>query len=349
MLEPPHRDHVLRRQLTLARGAARKAWIAFREERLPLSPRWWLRALALHWHEGLSRQPASFRPGTDDDAQAQLDLSYARWLQAQKPPAVPPFDGKLTIVALVSDPRHAIDVVTSIRAQRIHAWTLWLVATPSRKSPNDLPPWPSWPDDPRMKLIAHEDLVRDNGTWLPPGDGDYVVLLDSNCLLAPDALVHVIAATRAAQPDWLYTDDDRISDAGVRSDPNLKGAFSPELAIADDYATRLAVVSRQAIDRCGGLYRDDGDAQIYDLFLRIVERGGTVTHLAEVCCHRRFAVPAVLTESHRRAARRSIAARCEDAEVVREPGVGTTFEIQRVRWPRRPQRTTIVVPTHERA
>jgi GT2 family glycosyltransferase len=340
---------VLRRQLTLARGAIRKAWTAFRERRLPLSPRWWLRALALHWHEGLGRQPASLQPGGQDDSQAQLDVSYARWLLTRKPPAAIAFDEALTIVAFVSDPRHAIDVVTSVRAQSISAWTLWFVAAPPRDSPNQLTAWPSWPDDRRIKLIEHEDIVRPDGTWLPPGDGDYVVLLDSHCLLAPDALVHIIPAIRAARPDWLYTDDDRISDAGVRSDPNLKGAFSPELALADDYATRLAVVSRQAIDRCGGLRRDCGDAQIYDLLLRIVENGGAVTHLTEVCCHRRFAVPAVLTESHRQAARRSITARCKGAEVVTGPGVGTTFETQRVRWPGAPQRTTIVVPTHDRA
>jgi len=340
---------VLRRQLTLVRGAAGKAWVAFREGRLPLSPRWWLRALTLHWREGLSRQPVETQRQADDEARAELDESYARWLRRRQPPAALLPEAALTVVALVDDPRHAIDVVTSVRAQSVDTWTLWLVAENPPESPAARQPWPSWPDDPRIHVVAHDAFAAGDSTWLPPGDGDCVVLLDSNCLLAPDALGHVAAALRAAQADWFYTDDDLISDAGVRSDPNLKGAYSPELALADEYATRLAVVSRQAIARCGGLRHECGGAQIYDLLLRIVEHGGTVEHLAEVCCHRRFAVPAVPSEQHRRAAQRSIATRCSGAEVVTQRGVGMAFDTLRVRWPGPRQRTTVVIPTRDRA
>ena len=185
----------------------------------------------------------------------QLDESYVRWLHRRQQPAALPFDTALTIVALVEDPRHAVDVVTSVRAQTVGTWTLWLIASPRPDSPSGQPPRPSWPDDPRVHEVARDTLVAGDGTWLPPGDGEHVVLLDTDCLLAPGALVHVASALRSARPDWLYTDDDCISDAGVRTDPNLKGAFSPELALADDYATRLAVVSRQAIEHSGGLRR----------------------------------------------------------------------------------------------
>src|SRR5918993_1245306 len=58
------------------RGAVSKAWTALRENRLPLSPRWWLQALLLHWRA----TRASFREaapcGSAD--RMPLDASYDR-------------------------------------------------------------------------------------------------------------------------------------------------------------------------------------------------------------------------------------------------------------------------------
>jgi O-antigen biosynthesis protein len=139
-----------------------------------------------------------------------------------------------------------------------------------------------------------------------------------------------------------------LDSAGRRSDPNLKGAFSPELALVDDYATRLAVSPRRAIVEAGGLRPGYGGAQVYELFLRVVDCGTRVAHLPDVCCHRRAAVSPVLTEEHREAANQALARRGVRAEVVSEQTRGVPG--QRVRWHQDLSRAdvTIVIPTRDR-
>jgi GT2 family glycosyltransferase len=176
--------------------------------------------------------------------------------------------------------------------------------------------------------------------------------LDADTLLAPDGLAQAMPATADALADWIYTDDDHLDDKGRRVDPNLKGDFSPELALADDYATRLAVVRRRAIEQAGGLESHCGQAQIYSLLLRIAARGGAIRHVAEVACHRLRATASVLGPHHRAAAQQLLAEHGVAASIELErrkspPG----FDLQNIVWPRdvlTDQQITILIPTRDR-
>ena len=92
------------------------------------------------------------------------------------------------------------------------------------------------PTDPRIRVVSLDKIVSADGTWLPPGTSETVVFLDAQSLLAPGALARIARMTLREPDAWIYTDDDLLDSAGQRSDPNLKGAFSPELALVDDYA-----------------------------------------------------------------------------------------------------------------
>ncbi|MBM3819130.1 MAG: glycosyltransferase [Acidimicrobiia bacterium] len=302
--------------LIAARGAMAKAWAAVRENRLPLSPRWWRQALVLHWREAR----AAGSGGT----------SYDQWLTHHQPASGDVRGPHISVAALVDEPAHVDALIDSVIQQSFEDWDLWIV--PVR-----------WRDDyERIIERRPKDLrVRLVRTWVPPAGGGSVVLLDPHSLLAPGALARV-SQTAQREPDaWIYTDDDLLDNDGRRSDPYFKGEFSPELALVDDYATRLAVAPRPAITQAGGLRPAYGTAQIYDLFLRMIESGVRVVHLAEVCCHRRAPVPAVFSEEHRQAAGESLARRGVPAAVVAGP---------RVQW-RQADATggvTIVIPTRDR-
>jgi len=331
---------------TLLRGALSKAWIAFRENRLPLSPQWWLEALSLHWQETRANlKNAEPSEGLD---RAQLDASYRRWLRhqarrkaggAQGPP--------LSLAALVDEPAHVDAVIQSVVAQSFEAWDLSLIPLRWQPEYEDIVVL----QDPRIHLVNLDNLVNADGTWLPPGRNDTVVFLDTQSLLAPGALARIARMSRREPDAWIYTDDDLLDNAGLRSDPNLKGAFSPELALVDDYATRLAASPRRAIVEAGGLRPTYGGAQVYELFLRVVERGLRVEHLADVCCHRRVRVPPLLTEEHRQAANEALARRGVRADVVPEHDDSRAVPTQRVRWHQPAPgacAVTIVIPTRDR-
>ncbi|MET0213799.1 MAG: hypothetical protein ABW292_12385, partial [Vicinamibacterales bacterium] len=333
---------------TIIRGALSKAWTAFRDNRLPLSPRWWLQALSLHWKETrVSLEAASPSAGLD---RARLDASYRQWLLAKEQCEAEEIRSPhLSIAALVDEPAHLEGVIESAISQSFDDWDLSLIPLRWRSEYEEI--LEGRHEDPRIRLVRLDNLVSADGTWLPPGTGETVVFLDPQSLLAPGALARIARMTLREPDAWIYTDDDLLDSVGRRSDPNLKGAFSPELALVDDYATRVAVSPRRAIVGAGGLHAAYGAAQIYELFLRVVDGGVRVEHLAHVCCHRRTLVPPVLTREHRQAANHALARRGVAAEVVSEEAVERGVAGQRVKWRQGDvsrAEVTIVIPTRDR-
>jgi O-antigen biosynthesis protein len=342
----------------LIRGAMMKAWLAFREGRLPLSPRWWIRAMILHWQE--SRSPSLTLHGPQPFSRQRLDESYEAWLRRAasfprtrggSPPSRAGSERSQTIVAIIDDPGHPNAVVCSLRSQADDAWRLWLAySDPTLREACAA----EAAEDDRVRLLALNAIPDSNECWLPPGDSSHVVLLDGTSILAPDAL-SMVATAIGADPDadWIYTDDDCLDDRGRRCDPYLKGEFSPALAMVDDFATRLAIVNGEAIAAAGGLRTAFGAAQLYDLLLRVTASGGRIRHYSEVCCHRRAALPPVLTALHRQAAEEVLRERVAvHATMKVEPCAPSgAFEVQRIAWNRSPHlrpAVTIVIPTRDR-
>lgn len=338
---------------SLLLGAAAKAWAALRQRRLPLSPAWWARALALHWRESTSGPaPVAKACAMDRDA---FEASYRQWLrtvhveQCRSAGATSSAEAPLIeIVALIDDTSDVGALIRTVRSQTYTMWELWLVLIAE-----PVAGLRQVEGDSRIRVLRLDEVSRGDRTWLPPGERPYVVLLDPNTILAPDALAGAAAAVSSYDgTEWIYTDDDWIDESGSRRDPYLKGVFSPALAIVDDYAARLAIVERSAIQRVGGLRGEYGEAQVYDLLWRVLHAGGRIQHLAEVCCHRTRRSPPVLGDRHRLAAERAFSAGSIPAQIRVEPSAPpAAFPLQRVQWERASVRdplVTIVIPTRER-
>ena len=116
--------------------------------------------------------------------------------------------------------------------------------------------------------------------------GDYLVSVDHDDLITPDALFEFASAICRTGAACLYSDEDKISmDGSLLFDPNLKPDFSPDLLRSHNYITHLFAVSRQLFDRVGG-YRSAYDgAQDYDLILRCTEVADQVVHIPRVLYH----------------------------------------------------------------
>jgi GT2 family glycosyltransferase len=349
---------VIRKIAKFVGGATIKLWTAFREGRLSLSPLWWFTALGLYWQElGVSGSNAPASPEPMD--RLRTDRSYRQWLDSTSREGAglgeaESRSGFLSIVALVQSASLVADVVESVRAQRFSNWGLWLIwsSAPDRRfdrSGDGLGTGPGNEQRGCVASVSLEEISGADGRWLPPGAGGAVVLLDTGTRLAPGALSQIARAVVESDADWIYTDDDLQTDDDVRSDPNLKGAYSPELTLVDDYATRLAAVRRRTIERVGGLCVDAGDAQIYDLLLRVA-RAGRVAHSPGVACHRRQTVAGTLGPRHREAAERELGRWVAATLEVNRP-LATVPLLTRVKWPAQlgaESRVTIVIPTRDR-
>lgn len=195
-------------------------------------------------------------------------------------------------------------------------------------------------------------LCDPQGFWLPPGPGEYVVLLDSTTVPTSDGPSRVTQAIINSRADWVYTDDCRRDARGEICDPYLKGAFSHEQALFDDYATRLAIGRRAAIARIGGLNVHKGEAAIHDLVLRLAASGATVHHHAEICAYRASPIAPVPSALHLHAAEQSLHADAGPAirvEVGR-PRSPLACDLPRAVWPDDAldaMTVTIVIPTRD--
>ena len=137
--------------------------------------------------------------------------------------------------------------------------------------------------DPRVRVVFRETaghIAAATNSALTIARGEFVVLLDHDDTLAPDALA-AIAEVVAREPlvDWVYTDEDKLSEEGVRVAPFFKPAWSPTLLLSCNYVTHLAAARRTLVVALGGFHSSTVGSQDYDLFLRLAERARAVAHL----------------------------------------------------------------------
>jgi O-antigen biosynthesis protein len=121
--------------------------------------------------------------------------------------------------------------------------------------------------------------------------GEYLVLLDQDDELTPDALGEVaLYMGEKPETDILYSDDDKIDSKGRRYSPQFKPDWSPELLLSYMYFSHLFVIRRHLYLELGGMRVGFEGSQDYDLALRATERSKQIGHIPKILYHWR-AVP----------------------------------------------------------
>lgn len=179
-------------------------------------------------------------------------------------------------------------------------------------------------------------------------DSDFVGVVSAGDRLAPHAAA-VLAAWLVAHPDAavVYSDEDCIDPDGRRHTPYFKPDWSPDLALVQDYATRMALFRRSALAAFAGQIRGPCRAVLIEMILRLGEEPGRILHAPFVLYHRQMkrALDRASETTLRRAANRHLARRGERGSVE------ATDAGLRVRW-RRPAPAplvSLIVPTRDRA
>jgi GT2 family glycosyltransferase len=180
----------------------------------------------------------------------------------------------------------------SVRAQSFADWELCLV--------DDASPEPhvaemlarAAAEEPRIRVQTRErngGIVAASNDALAMASGEFVVLLDHDDELHPDALAHVDEAILATpEADFVYTDEDKIDAAGHHSGPFLKPDWSPERLRTQMYTCHLAVFRRTLVEEVGGFDPGCEGAQDWDLALKVGERARAVLHVPRVLYHWRM-------------------------------------------------------------
>lgn len=225
---------------------------------------------------------------------------YREWVKRHDPPLTAAARERITqrmadlptrpafalVMPLVeAEPQRLRRAIDSARAQVYPDWVLQLVAGASTS--------------PTVRSLVEGYAAEDSRIRVVDGPlsgavdalaAGWLALLGSGDVLAEDALYQV-AEVIAHHPEvrLIYSDEDRIDDAGLRSAAYFKPDWSIDLFRSQNLFSRLGVFEVALVREAGGLPSVLDPVGEYDLALRCVERvpASAIHHVQKLLYHRR--------------------------------------------------------------
>jgi O-antigen biosynthesis protein len=182
-----------------------------------------------------------------------------------------------------------LKMLRSVRRQRFTDWEHMLVDDGS-KAPHvrgilDA----AAADDPRFRVAYRKQnsgIVAASNQALEMAEGEFVVLLDHDDMLHPDALIEVAEAIdRAPDADYVYTDEDKVDERGLHSGAFFKPGWSPERMRTQMYTCHMSTLRRSLVEEVGGFDDRYEGSQDWDLVLKVTERARRVLHVPKILYH----------------------------------------------------------------
>lgn len=136
----------------------------------------------------------------------------------------------------------------------------------------------------RVVVETHEvraNISAATNTALAVARGPFVVMLDHDDLLHPDAVAEVLDVVAREDPDVVYSDDEIEYETG-RKVVSHKPGFSLDMIRGLMYTHHLSAYRRSAIERIGGLRSAFDGSQDYDMMLRLLDHDPKVVHIPRV-------------------------------------------------------------------
>ena len=155
----------------------------------------------------------------------------------------------------------------------------------------------TYDEDPDIGLkIKYKHLEENKGISgntneaVKEAEGEYLVFLDHDDFIEPDALSETVRAIRKGA-EIVYTDEDKYDSLRDRYiSVNRKPDFNLDLLLSNNYICHMLTVKKEAVERAG-LFRPEYDgAQDHDLILRLSEivPRDRIIHVPKVLYHWRI-------------------------------------------------------------
>ena len=185
-------------------------------------------------------------------------------------------------------PAHLGSCIRSVLYQSYPHWQL-CIADDCSPNPGIRPLLDSWASaDPRISvryLPRNAGISAATNAAADQARGDYLLFLDHDDELAPEALHRFAEAINREPADLYYSDEDLIGADGRRYNIFRKPEFNAPLLLCHNYITHCVVARREQFALVGGCDPRFDGAQDLDLFLKLSERADKVVHLAEILYH----------------------------------------------------------------
>jgi O-antigen biosynthesis protein len=146
--------------------------------------------------------------------------------------------------------------------------------------------------DKRIKVVYREQnghISRASNSALQLATGEYTVLMDHDDILRADALYEMAKAINIkGGADLIYSDEDKIDEWGLHSDPHFKPDWCPENLLSRNYLGHVCAFKTAQLRDVGAWRAGYEGSQDYDLVLRYTEIYNKVIHIPEVLYHWRI-------------------------------------------------------------
>lgn len=118
--------------------------------------------------------------------------------------------------------------------------------------------------------------------------GEYVVFLDHDDELTDDCLFELVQCINQEDPDFIYSDEDKLTAEGHFAQPHFKPDWSPDTMMGTMYTCHVACVRLHLVQQLGGLRSEFNGCQDWDFILRLSEITDKISHIPKVLYHWRI-------------------------------------------------------------
>ena len=219
-----------------------------------------------------------------------LESGLKKGLYANGEIAALPLKPRFSVVLPIynTNPAHLNTCIRSVLFQSYPHWQLCL-ADDCSSDPAIRPLVNRWcTEDPRISAVFLEKnsgISAATNAAAGQADGDYLLFLDHDDELAPEAMATFATAINHHSADLYYSDEDLIGADGRQFSIFRKPAFNRELLLCHNYITHCVVAKRSLFEEVGGCDSTYDGAQDLDLFLKLSERANQVVHIPEILYH----------------------------------------------------------------
>lgn len=253
--------------------------------------------------------------------------------------------------------RKALD---SVLSQKYQNWEL-CISDDASKEPHVVKVLNEYAGkDQRIRLVFREEnghISESFNSALAIAKGEFLAYLDHDDELHPEALLYVADAINK-NPDAkiIYSDEDKISENGVRFDPYFKSDWNYDLLLGQNCISHLGVYETALVREIGGLRKGLEGSQDWDMTLRCIEkiRPEQIVHIPKVLYHWRTIPGSTALGVQEKdyavvAAKRAVQEHLQRVAVQADVNVAKGGYL-RVRYhlPEDEPRVTLIVPTRDR-
>lgn len=138
-----------------------------------------------------------------------------------------------------------------------------------------------------VSLTENKGISGNTNEALALAKGDYIVLVDHDDIVPPEALFEFAKALNEDETiDVLYSDEDKVSMNGKKYfEPHFKSDYNPDLLCSMNYICHLFAVRRSLQQQIGTFRSEYDGAQDYDFIFRCCEAAQNIRHIPKILYH----------------------------------------------------------------